>query len=64
MSSKVTSVAPLMRAVTAGASAPEVLVEEVLSRLRERFDLGIEEVVVAEERITFKLPAALQPAPA
>ncbi|CAA9251590.1 MAG: 4-hydroxy-3-methylbut-2-enyl diphosphate reductase [uncultured Acetobacteraceae bacterium] len=50
--------------VTAGASAPEVLVEEVLARLRERFDLRIEEVVVAEERITFKLPAALQPAPA
>ena len=45
--------------VTAGASAPEVLVEEVLARLRERFTLANEEVVVAEERITFKLPAAL-----
>lgn len=45
--------------VTAGASAPEVLVEEVLARLAERFELAIEEVVVAEERITFKLPAAL-----
>jgi 4-hydroxy-3-methylbut-2-enyl diphosphate reductase len=45
--------------ITAGASAPEVLVEEVLSRLAERFELAIEEVVVAEERITFKLPAAL-----
>ena len=47
--------------ITAGASAPEVLVEEVLARLRERYDLRIEEVVVAEERITFKLPAALHP---
>ena len=45
--------------ITAGASAPEVLVEEVLARLRERFTLTIEEVVVAEERITFKLPASL-----
>ena len=45
--------------VTAGASAPEVLVEEVLARLRERYDLVMEEVVVAVERITFKLPAAL-----
>jgi 4-hydroxy-3-methylbut-2-en-1-yl diphosphate reductase len=45
--------------ITAGASAPEVLVDEVLARLRESFDLAIEEVVVAEERITFKLPAAL-----
>jgi len=45
--------------VTAGASAPELLVEEVLARLSDRFDLSVEEVVVAEERITFKLPAAL-----
>jgi 4-hydroxy-3-methylbut-2-en-1-yl diphosphate reductase len=48
--------------ITAGASAPEVLVEEVLARLAEHFDVAIEEVVVAEERITFKLPAGLQQA--
>jgi 4-hydroxy-3-methylbut-2-enyl diphosphate reductase len=46
--------------ITAGASAPEVLVEEVLARLRERFTLTVEEVVVAEETVTFKLPASLQ----
>jgi 4-hydroxy-3-methylbut-2-en-1-yl diphosphate reductase len=46
--------------ITAGASAPEVLVEEVLARLAEHFEITIEEVVVAEERITFKLPAGLQ----
>ncbi len=45
--------------ITAGASAPELLVEEVLARLRERYTLDIEEVVVAEEKIIFKLPAAL-----
>ena len=45
--------------ITAGASAPEVLVEEVLARLRERHELSIEEIVVAEEKIIFKLPAAL-----
>jgi 4-hydroxy-3-methylbut-2-enyl diphosphate reductase len=45
--------------VTAGASAPEALVEEVLARLRARFDLRVEEVVVREERVAFKLPAAL-----
>jgi 4-hydroxy-3-methylbut-2-enyl diphosphate reductase len=48
--------------ITAGASAPEVLVEEVLARLREHFAVTIEEVVVAEERIIFKLPAGLQSA--
>jgi 4-hydroxy-3-methylbut-2-enyl diphosphate reductase len=44
--------------VTAGASAPEVLVEEVLEACRERFDVSIEEVTVTEEDVTFKLPAA------
>lgn len=45
--------------ITAGASAPEVLVEEVIARLREGYDLTIQEIVVAEEKIIFKLPAAL-----
>jgi 4-hydroxy-3-methylbut-2-en-1-yl diphosphate reductase len=45
--------------ITAGASAPEVLVEEVIDRLREGYDLTIQEIVVAEEKIIFKLPAAL-----
>lgn len=47
--------------LTAGASAPEVLVEEVLARLAERFVLTTQEVVVAEEGISFKLPPALLP---
>jgi 4-hydroxy-3-methylbut-2-enyl diphosphate reductase len=34
-----------------------VLVQEVLARLAERFALTIEDVVVAEEHVTFKLPA-------
>jgi 4-hydroxy-3-methylbut-2-en-1-yl diphosphate reductase len=45
--------------ITAGASAPEVLVEEVIARLREGYDLTIQEIIVAEEKVIFKLPAAL-----
>lgn len=45
--------------VTAGASAPEVLVEEVLARLAERFDVVREEVTVAVEDVIFRLPRAL-----
>lgn len=45
--------------VTAGASAPEILVREVLETLRERFNVEIEEVTTSEESVTFKLPAAL-----
>jgi len=45
--------------ITAGASAPEVLVEEVIAACRQRFELRIEEVRVTEESVTFKLPRAL-----
>ncbi|MBU8542700.1 MULTISPECIES: 4-hydroxy-3-methylbut-2-enyl diphosphate reductase [Roseomonadaceae] len=45
--------------LTAGASAPEVLVEEVLAKLATRFELAVEEVVVAEEKVVFRLPPAL-----
>jgi 4-hydroxy-3-methylbut-2-enyl diphosphate reductase len=45
--------------ITAGASAPEALVDEVLARLRELRNVSAEEVVTARERITFKLPRQL-----
>ncbi|WP_198369702.1 4-hydroxy-3-methylbut-2-enyl diphosphate reductase [Roseomonas rosulenta] len=42
--------------ITAGASAPEVLVQEVLERLRDRFEVSVEEVTVAVEDIIFRIP--------
>ena len=45
--------------VTAGASAPEILVQELIDGCRERFDVSIEEINVAEEDIHFSLPRAL-----
>ena len=45
--------------VTAGASAPEVLVQGVIDRLAERFDVTVEEVDAARETVTFKLPRVL-----
>ncbi|WP_260928309.1 4-hydroxy-3-methylbut-2-enyl diphosphate reductase [Novosphingobium sp. 9] len=45
--------------VTAGASAPEELVNEVLARLRELRAVEAEEIVTAQERMTFKLPRQL-----
>lgn len=45
--------------VTAGASAPEVLVEEVLAALAQRYTLAIEAVTTTTEDVTFKLPRAL-----
>ena len=45
--------------VTAGASAPEVLVEGVLAKLAERFEVTVDEVDAARETVTFKLPRVL-----
>jgi 4-hydroxy-3-methylbut-2-enyl diphosphate reductase len=50
--------------LTAGASAPESLVEEILAALRTRFDVTIEDVATAEEHIAFNVPRELrQPVP-
>jgi 4-hydroxy-3-methylbut-2-enyl diphosphate reductase len=45
--------------LTAGASAPEVLVREVLDALAERFAITEEIADHSPERMTFKLPRAL-----
>lgn len=45
--------------ITAGASAPETLVEEVIAALSTRFVVAIETVATVSEDISFKLPAAL-----
>ncbi len=45
--------------LSAGASAPEVLVEEIITALRTRFDVAVEEQSIARENITFKLPKAV-----
>lgn len=46
--------------VTAGASAPEVLVEEVVDAFAERFDTTVEVITAAEESISFGLPRQIR----
>ncbi len=46
--------------VTAGASAPEVLVNEVLDAFRDRFDVTVDVVETAEEDVEFKVPRVLR----
>ena len=45
--------------LTAGASAPEVLTDELIAAVRERFDLSVEELRVTDENVVFKLPKAV-----
>lgn len=46
--------------VTAGASAPEVVVQECLDVLREEYGATVEEVTTAEEHVMFPLPKELR----
>ena len=46
--------------VTAGASAPEVLVNEVIDAFRDRFDVTLERVETARENVEFKVPRVLR----
>ena len=45
--------------LTAGASAPEVLVREIIDALANHFDLDEQQITTAEESIVFKLPREL-----
>jgi len=45
--------------LSAGASAPEVLIAEVIAAFRSRYALTVEEAVVSREDVEFKLPRAL-----
>ena len=45
--------------LSAGASAPEVLVDEVLGALRTRFDVTVEQVTAVHEDVQFRLPQML-----
>jgi 4-hydroxy-3-methylbut-2-enyl diphosphate reductase len=50
---------PATVGITAGASAPEILVREVVDALRSRFDVAEEEADHSPERMIFKLPREL-----
>ncbi len=46
--------------ITAGASAPEVLVNEVIDAFRARYDVTVEVVETAQENVEFKVPRVLR----
>ena len=45
--------------ISSGASAPEKLVQALLNNIKKDRNVSIEEVVVAEEKVVFKLPKEL-----
>ena len=48
--------------ITAGASAPELLVDEIIDAFRARFEVRVENVVTREERVAFNVPRELREA--
>ncbi|HTK84981.1 MAG TPA: 4-hydroxy-3-methylbut-2-enyl diphosphate reductase [Patescibacteria group bacterium] len=45
--------------LTAGASAPEILVEEVIAAVSERFAVTVKEIAITKENVFFKVPRVL-----
>ena len=50
--------------ITAGASAPELLVNEIIDAFRAHYEVRVETVTLREENVSFKLPKELREAPA
>ena len=46
--------------ISAGASAPEVVVQECVQQLQDKFDAQIREVTIQEEKVHFPLPKSLR----
>ena len=46
--------------LSAGASAPEILVDEIIDAFRTRYDVTVEKVTLREENVSFKLPRELR----
>ncbi|WP_095587353.1 4-hydroxy-3-methylbut-2-enyl diphosphate reductase [Actibacterium ureilyticum] len=46
--------------ITAGASAPEVLIDEVVNAFRDRYDVTVKLVETAQENVEFKVPRVLR----
>ena len=49
--------------LSAGASAPESLIHEIIDAMRSRYDLALDEKALIEENVTFKLPPVLTRSP-
>ena len=48
--------------LTAGASAPDVLINEVIAAINERFTVTLEEVAITQENVVFNIPRILRDA--
>ena len=45
--------------ISSGASAPEQLVQNLINEIKKYFEVTIEEIIVAKEKVVFKIPNEL-----
>ena len=45
--------------ISSGASAPEIIVQDFISKIKEKYELQIEEVEIVKENVFFKIPGML-----
>ncbi|HAJ89715.1 MAG TPA: 4-hydroxy-3-methylbut-2-enyl diphosphate reductase, partial [Rhodospirillaceae bacterium] len=48
--------------LTAGASAPDILIENVIAAIRKRYAVTVEEIVLTKENVVFNIPRILREA--
>lgn len=48
--------------LSAGASAPEILIKNVIAALEEKFNVSVEEITLTREHVTFNIPRILRDA--
>lgn len=48
--------------LSAGASAPDILIQNVISALKQRYSVTVEEVILAKENVAFNIPRILREA--
>ena len=45
--------------ISSGASAPEIIVQDFISKIKEKYEVQIEEVEIVKENVIFKIPGML-----
>jgi len=45
--------------ISSGASAPEIIVQNFISKIKEKYEVQIEEVEIVKENVFFKIPGML-----
>ena len=45
--------------ISSGASAPEIIVQDFISKIKEKYEVQIEEVEIVKENVLFKIPGML-----